>query len=109
MFLKLTESLSIECYINVDFVSLYHGVEDNQDPVSVKLYTGCTIIFASYPLLLFVSKLQTEVTLFTIYDEYVVLSQSHCGPLPLKSLVTEVFTANLQKCVILYAHLYTNK
>ena len=68
MFLKLTESLSIECYINVDFVSLYHGVEDNQDPVSVKLYTGCTIIFASYPLLLFVSKLQTEVTLFTIYD-----------------------------------------
>ena len=57
----------------------------------MKSRTGYVITFAGCPLL-FVSKLQTEVALSTLHAEYVALSQSLRDLLPLKSLITEVFT-----------------
>ena len=90
LILKPTKSLSLECYADADFAGLY-GVEDHQDPICVKSRTGYVITFASCPLL-FVSKLQTEVALSTLHAEYVALSQSLRDLLPLKSLITEVFS-----------------
>ena len=90
LILNPTKSLSLECYADADFAGLY-GVEDNQDPICVKSRTGYVITFANCPLL-FVSKLQTEVALSTLHAEYVALSQSLRDLLPLKSLITEVFS-----------------
>ena len=90
LILNHTKSLSLEYYADADFTGLY-GVEDNQDPICVKSRTGYVITFANCSLL-FVSKLQTEVALSTLHAEFVALSQSHRDLLPLKSLITEVFS-----------------
>ena len=47
------------------------------------------VTFSSFPLL-GVSKLQTEIALYTIHSEYVALYHSVGELLPLKSLVKEV-------------------
>ena len=47
------------------------------------------VTFSSFPLV-WVSKLQTEIALYTIHSEYVVLYHSVGELLPLKSLVKEL-------------------
>ena len=47
------------------------------------------VTFSNCPLL-WVSKLQTEISLSTLHSEYVVLSHSVRALLPLKSLIKEV-------------------
>ena len=57
-----------------DFAGLW-GHENLQDPSCAMSGTGFMVTFTNYPLL-WVSKLQKEISLSTLYSEYVALSHS---------------------------------
>ena len=60
---KPDDAMRLDCYVDADFAGLY-GVEDAQDPISVKSRTGYCLTLGNCPLI-WVSKLQTEVALST--------------------------------------------
>ena len=78
----------VYCYADADFAGLW-GHEDPQYPICAISRTGFVVTFANCPLL-WVSKLQREISLSTLYSEYVALSHSVRALLPLKSLIKEV-------------------
>ena len=78
----------VDCYADAYFVGLW-GHEVIQEPICDRSRTGFVVIFANCPLL-WVSKLQTEIALYTLHSEYVVFSHSVRALLPLKSLIKEV-------------------
>ena len=95
-FIASEEALTLDCYVDADFAGLWN-VEDKEDPVCVKSRTGFVFMMGTCPIL-WVSKLQTEITLSTTEAEYVALSQAMRQLLParklLKELMTEVDGAN---------------
>ena len=82
--------LELDCYVDADFAGLYN-VEAHDDPVCVKSRTGYVLTLGSCPLL-WVSKLQTEITLSTTEAEYVALSQSMRDLLPMRAKLQDVLT-----------------
>ena len=64
----------VDCYADADFAGLW-GHEDPQDPIYARSRTGFVEKFANCPLL-WISKLQTEISLSTLHYEYVALSNS---------------------------------
>ena len=82
------KKLLVDCYADADFAGLW-GHEDPQDPICARSRTGFVVIFDHCPHL-WVSKLQTEIALYTLHYEYVALSHSVRALLPLKSLIKEV-------------------
>jgi hypothetical protein len=72
--------MTVDCYVDADFAGLY-GVEDSQDPISVKSRTGYVILIANCPLL-WVSKLQSEIALSTLESEFIALSSSFRSLIP---------------------------
>jgi hypothetical protein len=78
----------IDCYVDADFCGLW-GAEDPDDPVVAKSRTGFILTLAGCPLM-WVSKLQTEVSVSTMMAEYVALSTAMRDMLPLKRLVRSV-------------------
>ena len=65
------DNYGIDCYPDTDFAGLW-GHEHPQDPHYARSCTGYVITLAGY-LILWVSKLQTEIALFKIEAEYVAL------------------------------------
>ena len=61
----------LECYIEADFAGLW-SVEDDQDLLSVKSRSGFVITFMDC-LITWLSKLQTQISLFTMEAEYISL------------------------------------
>ena len=88
LILNPTSEMKLDCFVDADFAGLW-GVEDPQDPVSVKSRTGYVITFAACPIV-WVSKLQTEIALSTMEAEYIALSQSMRDLLPLRTLTVEL-------------------
>ena len=86
-----TTDLNVDCYVDADFAGLF-GVEDPADPISVKSRTGYVIMIANCPLL-WVSKLQQEISLSTQESECVALSSSLRDVIPIQNLVKEVMVA----------------
>jgi Reverse transcriptase (RNA-dependent DNA polymerase) len=95
LILTPSEDISLDCYVDADFAGLY-GVEDDQDPISVKSRTGYVIMLANCPLI-WVSKLQTEIAVATMEAEYIALSQSMKDLIPLRRMTTLVCDALLGK------------
>ena len=79
---------SVHCYVDADFAGLWN-YGDAQDPVPVMSCTGYTIHYAGC-LLVWLSKLQTEVALSTTEAEYIALSQSLRDIIPLLNLLKEL-------------------
>ena len=88
MFFTSNKKFALDCYVDADFAGLWQ-YEDDQDPISVKSRTGYMLIFDGCPLL-WVSKLQMEITLSTTEAEYIALSQSMRDLLPTKELIVEL-------------------
>ena len=81
----------MDCCVDADFAGLF-GVEDPADPISVKSRTGYVIMIANCPLL-WVSKLQQEISLSTQESEHVASSSSLRNVIPIQNLVKEVMVA----------------
>ncbi|MGH7954849.1 MAG: Ty1/Copia family ribonuclease HI, partial [Gloeomargaritales cyanobacterium] len=63
--------------------------EDKRDPISVRSRTGYVLIFGGCPIL-WVSKLQKEISVSTTEAEYIALSQSMREMIPTKRLTIEM-------------------
>jgi len=82
------KGFQVDCWVDADFCGLW-GSEDPEDRTVAKSRTGFVITVAGCPLM-WVSKLQTEVSVSTMMAEYVALSQAMRDMLPLKRLVKEI-------------------
>ena len=78
----------VDCYADADFAGLW-GNENPKDPICDRSRTGFVVAFSNYSIL-WVSKLQIDIAIFTLHYEYVVLSHSVSALLPLKSLIKGV-------------------
>ncbi len=90
-FLSPDSSKGIQCYVDADFASGWNA-SDCEDPSSVYSRTGYVIMFAGCSVV-WVSKLQTEVTLSTTEAEYIALRQAMRDLIPLLSLLDELTPA----------------
>ena len=85
---NISKKLDVDCYADADFAGLW-GHEDPQDPICARSRNGFVVNFANCTLL-WVSKLQTEISLSTLHYDYVALSHYVRALLPLKSIIKEV-------------------
>ena len=83
-----SNKLVMDCYTDADFAGLW-GHEYPQDPICASSRTVFVVNFANCPLL-WVSKLHTDIALYTLHYEYVELSHYVRALLLLKSLFKEV-------------------
>ena len=83
-----SKKLVVEYYADADFAVLW-GHENPQDPICYRSRTEFVSTYSNCPLL-WVSKLQTEISISTINYDYGALSDSVRDLLPLKSLIKEV-------------------
>ena len=90
LFFRPTKELQMDCYVDADFAGTW-GIENDQDPVSVKSRTGYVIMFMGCPLL-WTSKMQTQIALSTMEAEYLALSASMRDLIPLREVVKEILT-----------------
>ena len=81
----------MDCCVDADFAGLF-GVEDPVDPISVKSRTSYVIMIVNCPLL-WVSKLQKEISLSKWESECVALSSSLRDVIPIQNLVKDVMVA----------------
>jgi len=86
-----SDDLEVDWFVDADFAGLF-GVKDANDPISVRSATGHVIRIAKCPLL-WVSKLQQEITLSTQESECVALSTCFCDVIPIKELGLGVMQA----------------
>ena len=92
------KNTGIECYVDADFAGGYRK-DLAHDPVSVLSRTGYVIFYMSCPII-WVSKMQTEITLSTTESEYVALSQSMRDVIPFMALIEEassLWSTNMEK------------
>lgn len=87
-------SWKVDCYVDADFAGLY-GHADPDDPVSMKSHTGFVIMVGNCPVIIWSSKLQTEITLSTMESEYVACSMACTSRslTPLRELALELADA----------------
>ena len=80
--------LEIDCYVDSNFAGLW-GIEDPNEPTSLKSRTGWVIMVVGCPVT-WQSKLQSSVVLSTMQAEYVALSEAMRNLLPFIELMVEV-------------------
>ena len=96
LIMKPRPDLNIDCYVNSDFTGLW-GYEDSQDPTCIRSRTRYTIMIGGC-LVLWSSKLHTEIVLSTMEAEYISFSTSLKQLIPFKRLVDSVWkTVGLTK------------
>ena len=98
-----TKEHRIDCYVDVDFF----GIDQDQDPISVKSKTGYIIKFMGVPLQ-WVSKLQNQIILGTMEAEYIALSQSMRDLISLRELLKEINRIFLTDSNTTSFHSYSN-
>ena len=80
--------LVVGCYADVDFSGLW-GNENNQDPFCARSRTEFVVTFSDSTIL-WVSKLHIGIYLSALHYNYVALSRSVRGLIPLKSITKVV-------------------
>jgi hypothetical protein len=85
--LKPNPSEGVKCYVDADFAGGYSS-ESCEDPVGVFSRTGYVIFYYGCPIV-WISKLQSEISLSTVEAEYIALSQSMRDVIPLIDLIRE--------------------
>ena len=75
LIIKPANNMGIECYPDADFAGLW-GHENPHNPHCAHSRTGFVICVAEWPVVVWISKLQTEITLSTMEAEYVAMSMA---------------------------------
>eukprot|EP00957_Ditylum_brightwellii_P198128 15095783-Ditylum_brightwellii.AAC.1 len=88
MVINPTDDLTLECFVDATFSGLW-GHENDQDPSSVKSCTGFVLTLGGTPIL-WISKLQSEVTFSTMEAKYIALVHSMHELLPARWLLEEL-------------------
>jgi len=88
--LKPTSKLTIDCYVDADFVGLWNR-ENQNDRNCVKSRTGYVLGIDNCTVL-WITRLQEGIILSTMEVEYVALSMAMQVQLPFKRLVQAIFT-----------------
>ena len=78
----------IKCYVDADFAGGY-SEDTKDDPMSVFSRTGYVIFYYGCPVL-WVSKMQSEISLSTVEAEYIALSTSMRDLIPFVDQVKEL-------------------
>jgi hypothetical protein len=86
--LKPNREAGIQCYVDADFAGGYMS-ETSDEPVSVFSRTGYAIFYLGCPIV-WVSKLQSEISLSTVEAEYIALSTAMRDIIPLMDQVKEM-------------------
>ena len=81
MILNPTDELSVDCFVDADFVGQWN-VEDPQDPLYVKSQTRYVLMIANCTVHC-ISKLQSEVAVSMMEVEYIALSTAMQNLIPL--------------------------
>jgi hypothetical protein len=89
--LKPSSLHNLDCFVVADFAGTW-TISTSELPSSVKSRTSYVITFASC-LVLWFSKLQSEVALSTTEAEYIALSQSTRDLIPMRGLLHELSAA----------------
>ena len=88
LIIKPDATKGVQCYVNADFAGGYSATTCD-DPVSVFSRTGYAIFYLNCPVL-WVSKLQSEISLSTVEAEYIALSQSMRDLIPFLDYIKEM-------------------
>ena len=83
-----SKKLVVDCCYDAYFTGLWVH-EYPQDPIFARIITGFVVTFSNCPLL-WVSKLHTEIDIYTLHSEYVKLSHSVRALLLLKIIIKEM-------------------
>jgi hypothetical protein len=84
-----------ECYCDADFSGNWNRHLAPCDPSTAKSRSGWIVFYAGCPVI-WASKLQTQVALFTTEAEYIAMSQSLRDILPIMFLVQEICNKGFQ-------------
>ena len=71
---KLNDNHGLECHVDADFAGGWDK-ENPDDPDNVLSRTGYVVFYAGCPLV-WASRMQTEIVLFTAESEYIALSKA---------------------------------
>jgi hypothetical protein len=74
LLIKPDKTKWVQCYVNADFAADF-STETYGDPVSVFSRSGYVIFYLNCPVI-WVSEMQSEISLSTVEPEYIALSQS---------------------------------
>jgi len=85
---KGTENPTLDCWVDADFAGLY-SKESHDDPTSVRSRTGFVIALGGN-VVLWQSKLQTEIALSTMSAEYIAMSLAMRSLIHLRNVHAEV-------------------
>ena len=80
--------MGLDLFTDADFAGLYN-VEAKDDPTSVKSWSGILMTFGDVPIL-WISKLQSDITLSILESDYIALSQGMRGLVLAQRLVKEL-------------------
>ena len=100
--MKPDESKGIECFVDASFAGDWIK-ERSDDPLTVLSRTGYVIFYMGCPVI-WISKMQTEITLSTTESEYVALSQALRDVIPFMNVAKElnsIFESDVPKPTIL--------
>ena len=97
---------SVKCYVDAGFAGGYCN-ETKDDPISVYSRTGYVITYLGCPVL-WVSKLQSEISLSTVEAEYIALSTAMRDLIPFIDQMNELSIVFGDKChnVVLHSTLF---
>jgi hypothetical protein len=85
---KVDRSMGLEVYADADFAGGWSAADwDNAD--NVLSQTGFVICYANCPVI-WCSKLQTEIALFTTEAEYIAMSHALGETIPIQNLIKEI-------------------
>ena len=88
LILKIDESKSVEVNVDASFAGEWNKTW-SEDPTSVFSRTGYVVKYANCAII-WMSKLQTEISLSTTESEYIALSQSLREVIPMMALLEEL-------------------
>ena len=83
-----SKKLVVDCYDDANFAGL-RGHGNPQDPICTRSRTGFVVTFSNCPPL-WLSKLQTGISLSTLHSGYLALYHYVRALIPLKSIIKEV-------------------
>ena len=88
LILKPDVDRGVDCYVDASFATEFDKSRSN-DPSTVLSRTGYVILYKGCPII-WVSKMQTEISLSTTEAEYIALSQSMRDLIPFTNLLAEL-------------------